>query len=49
MSKRKFIFLVDDPWHSQFVPDSTVLNKLDDVTVKNYKEFVPIIHKFNLE
>jgi hypothetical protein len=49
MSNRRYIFLVDDPWHSHFVPDSTVLNKLDDVTVKNYKEFVPIIHKFNLE
>jgi hypothetical protein len=49
MNRRKNIFLVDDPWHSQFVPDSTILLKLDEVTVKNYKEFVPIIYKFNIE
>jgi len=49
MNKRKNIFLVDDPWHSYFVPDSTILNKLDKVTVNNYQEFVPIIYKFNIE
>ncbi len=49
MNNRKNIFLVDDPWHSRFVPDSTVLSKLDEITIKNYKEFVPIIHKFNVE
>lgn len=49
MNKRKNIFLVDDPWHSRFVPDSNILNKLDEVTVKNYKEFVPIIYKFSIE
>ena len=49
MNKKKNIFLVDDPWHSYFVPDSTILSKLDELTVKNYKEFVPIIYKFNIE
>jgi len=49
MNRRKNIFLVDDPWHSHFVPDSSILRKLDEVTVKNYKEFVPIIYKFNIE
>jgi hypothetical protein len=49
MNKRKNIFLVDDPWHSYFVPDSTILSKLDQLTVKNFKEFVPIIYKLNIE
>jgi hypothetical protein len=49
MNTTKNIFLVDDPWHSRFVPDSSILVKLDEVTVKNYKDFVPIIHKFNME
>jgi hypothetical protein len=49
MSDRKNIFLVDDPWHSRFVPDSMILERLDTTTVKNFTEFVPIIHKLNLE
>ena len=49
MNSNKNIFLVDDPWHSRFIPDSTLLDKLDENTIKNYKEFVPIIHKFNIE
>ena len=49
MNKRKNIFLVDDPWHSRFVPDSIILERLDTTTVKNFTEFVPIIHKLNLE
>ncbi len=49
MSDRKNIFLVDDPWHSRFVPDSIILERLDTTTVKNFTEFVPIIHKLNLE
>jgi hypothetical protein len=49
MNKRENIFLVDDPWFSRFVPDSSTLKKLDRTTVKNFKEFVPIIYKFNLQ
>jgi hypothetical protein len=49
VSKRKNIFLVDDPWFSRFVPDSTTLEKLDHRTVTNFKEFVPIIYKLNPE
>ena len=49
MNKRKNIFLVDDPWHSHFVPDSTILEKLDEETIKNYKNFVPVIYKFTIE
>ena len=49
MNERKNIFLVDDPWHSHFVPDSTILQKLDEVTIKNYQDFVPVIHKFTIE
>jgi hypothetical protein len=47
MNSRKNILLVDDPWHSRFVPDSLILNKLDETTVKNYMDFIPIIYKFN--
>jgi hypothetical protein len=49
MNKSKSIFLVDDPWHSHFIPEKGVLAKLDDKTVKNFTEFVPIIHKFEIE
>ncbi len=49
MNNKNNIFLIDDPWHSHFVPDSVTMKKLDKNTLDNFKEFVPIIYKFNLE
>ncbi|MCU0365276.1 MAG: hypothetical protein MUE93_06360 [Ignavibacteriaceae bacterium] len=45
----KFLFLVDDPWHKFFIPPNEILNKLDENTVNNFKNFVPVIHKFNID
>ncbi|MBT8379267.1 MAG: hypothetical protein KJN64_08550 [Ignavibacteria bacterium] len=49
MNKSESIFLIDDPWFSRFIPDSTTLQQLDDKTVANFKEFIPIMYKLNLE
>ena len=45
----KFLFLVDDPWHKFFIPPNEILNQLDESTVNNFKNFVPVIHKFDID
>lgn len=42
------IFLVDDPWRNFFIPPGEVLQKIDERSVKNFKDFIPVIYKFNL-
>jgi len=46
ISKDGYFFLVDDPWHTFFVPPNEILNQLDEVTKNNFKEYIPIIYKF---
>jgi len=45
----KFLFLVDDPWHKFFIPPNEILNQLDESTVSNFKDFIPVIHKFEID
>jgi hypothetical protein len=45
----KFLFLVDDPWHKFFIPPNEILDKLDENTVKNFNNFIPVIHKFDIK
>ena len=45
----KFLFLVDDPWHKFFIPPNEILNQLDESTVNNFKDFIPVIHKFEID
>ncbi|MDZ7626265.1 MAG: hypothetical protein U5J96_17690 [Ignavibacteriaceae bacterium] len=45
----KFLFLVDDPWHTFFIPPNEILNQLDVNTINNFKNFIPVIHKFVIE
>jgi hypothetical protein len=45
----KFLFLVDDPWHTFFIPPSDVLEKIDTNSVNNFKNFIPVIYKFVVE
>lgn len=42
------IYLVDDPWKAYFIPSDDVLKKLDENTVQNFKDFVPVIFKYKL-
>jgi hypothetical protein len=44
-----FLFMVDDPWHKFFIPTNKILNKLDESTVNNFNNFIPVIHKFVIE
>lgn len=45
----KFLFLVDDPWHTFFIPPNEILNQLDISTINNFNKFIPVIHKFVIE
>lgn len=45
----KFLFLVDDPWSTFFVPPNEILDKLNENTVNNFKNFIPVIYKFEIE
>lgn len=42
------IYLVDDPWKRFYIPGESVLSKLSEETVKNFKSYIPIIYKYNL-
>lgn len=42
------IYLVDDPWYQFFKPSEEIISKLDDETVQNFDNFVPVIYKFIL-
>ena len=49
IASEKFLFLVDDPWHTFFIPPNEILDKLDESTINNFKNFVPVIYKFEIE
>jgi hypothetical protein len=48
MDDEKNIYFIDDPWETFYVPSQRVLKKLDNITVNNFKKFVPVIYKFKL-
>ncbi|MCW8804137.1 MAG: esterase-like activity of phytase family protein [Ignavibacteriaceae bacterium] len=49
VASEKFLFLVDDPWHTFFIPPNEILDKLDESTINNFKNYLPIIYKFKIE
>ncbi len=42
------IYIVDDPWKEVFVPSQDILDKLDDQTVSNFREYIPTIFKYKV-
>lgn len=42
------IFIVDDPWKEVFIPKQDILDKLDDQTIGNFKEYIPTIFKYKV-
>lgn len=46
MDDDKNIYLVDDPWKSQFLPSESILSKLDQTTLENFRKYIPIIYKY---
>lgn len=47
MDNEKNIYVVDDPWYKYYVPPDSVLKCLDDNTINNFKQFIPVIYKYN--
>jgi len=45
----KFLFMVDDPWQSYFIPPDEILNQIDETTKDDFKKFIPVIYKFIIE
>ncbi len=43
------MFLVDDPWTVNYVPDDKVLGELDTETAGNFRKFVPVIYRYNIK
>jgi len=42
------IYIVDDPWKEVFVPSQDILDKLDNQTVSNFREYIPTIFKYKV-
>jgi hypothetical protein len=48
MDDKRNIYIVDDPWRTFYVPSQNILLQLDEKTVRKFKDFIPVIYKFNL-
>lgn len=44
-----YIYIIDDPWRQFFVPPDHILSHLDEVTIENFKEHIPIIDRFQIK
>jgi len=49
IATNKFLFMVDDPWYKFFIPPDEILNQVDTITANNFKNFIPIIYKFEID
>jgi hypothetical protein len=47
MDEENNVYVVDDPWYEFYVPPDSVLKKLDKNTINNFKQFIPVIYKYN--
>lgn len=45
----KFLFMVDDPWYTYFIPPDEILNQCDESTKENFKKFIPVIYKYVID
>lgn len=48
MDDENNVYIIDDPWKSQFIPSDNILSKLDQSTVANFKRYIPVIFKYKL-
>jgi len=49
MDDENNLYLIDDPWSQVFIPSDEILDQLDDETVKNFKDIIPVIFKFKIK
>ena len=48
MDEDNNLYIVDDPWKEVFVPTQNILDQLNDETINNFKNYIPIIFKYNI-
>ncbi len=48
LDDENYVFSVDDPWKKFYIPPADVLNKLNEKDAENFKDFIPLLYKFNL-
>lgn len=41
-----YIYIIDDPWRQFFIPQDNIIEQLDDKTIRNFKDNIPIIDRF---
>jgi hypothetical protein len=47
MDNEKYIYAVDDPWKKFYIPPTEVLRRIKPSDAQNFKEFIPLLFKFN--
>lgn len=48
IDNENYMYLTDDPWRSFYIPSEEILNKMDSLTINNFKKYTPIIYKFKI-
>ena len=44
----KNLYLIDDPWKEIYVPGQEILDKLDNKTINNFREYIPTIFRYKI-
>ncbi len=42
------IYLVDDPWQKFFIPPEEILKQLDNKTISNFTNYIPVIFRYTI-
>ncbi len=48
MDEENNLYIVVDPWEKVYVPQQDILDKLDNETINNFKQYIPVIFKFKV-
>lgn len=48
MDNNGYLYLVDDPWRQFYIPMDYLLTKLDEETVNNFNNYIPIIYRYQI-
>jgi hypothetical protein len=43
------VYLVVDPWKEYFIPSEEILRELDEETISNFRQFIPVISRYKLK
>jgi len=47
MDSENYFYAIDDPWKKFYIPPTEILRQLKPVDAKNYRDFIPLLFKFN--